>query len=544
MTNKRVIIFTIFVFVCGFAAIHFWGKKQGPEAEVDADLESPIALVGEPAVAREIPLMDTSNEAVYADNPILQARPKEDREPQQVGQCQNASFNRTQWLKWRKGIASEYSKNPQAFMGLNQQNQPVGENKFVKVNQTLKACEPQLKNENLDLYQCFENLKNFSYISTLPGGGGRSMGFELSDKDYHQKVMSEDPDIFVIPDLVKNGLPMLANGQLDMNKINQYVVKSNTNPDPDYRAFMYRSRTVPNPPNSSVTRLLVLHMGPKFDKWVQFTLPEENSGKQERLIDFIALKRGADGEEPKIAFTQFWRNAQGKPVHQIDPASERKNFDSCYSCHPGGMRQLSPQPGSFGKEQAATLAFMNSRMESYGGKYDWRGAIHEEYYGPPRGARVGCATCHNNGESEYNPKVRRGPLNSFTAFSHIQHKMRVDLSMPPTTEFTFASLHSYKNMVDFIDQPAREQLRKKWIVKQAPPQLQLGYPDPTNMLADMNTAGFFGNFPKDLKKEHQFDFAKTSANLTTLLAERKKMESYLYDQYPLDTGYWFMQECP
>src|SRR5262249_15034453 len=140
-------------------------------------------------------------------------------------------------------------------------------------------------------------------------------------------------------------------------------------------------------------------------------------------------KSGTPLEKPRIHFQQFVRDDSGRnPKNRLDHRSGQGFADTCYVCHPGGMRYLSPLPGTVTPQQYKVLETLNAKMASYK-LMDWDGAIHPEYYGPPRGATVGCMDCHNNGHEGHVPELRRGPLNHATDEFHIRHKLRIDYSM-------------------------------------------------------------------------------------------------------------------
>ena len=72
---------------------------------------------------------------------------------------------------------------------------------------------------------------------------------------------------------------------------------------------------------------------------------------KENLIDYISID--TDKDPQRIYFTQYWRDDKGENPKRRDKAGQ--HFDSCYSCHPNGMRQLSPVPGSVRKSDPKHL---------------------------------------------------------------------------------------------------------------------------------------------------------------------------------------------
>ena len=253
---------------------------------------------------------------------------------------------------------------------------------------------------------------------------GHSMGWEVSDSDY----LSSAPDGYLdLPRELKDGLPE------DYKELAERK---------GWKMVEYRSRTVGNPPNGSYSRVLFLIEGEKVDKWIQFTLPE-NANNTERLIDFIALEK-PQGPEDKATpyFTQYWRDSNGRNPK----VRSQGQFDNCYSCHPNGMRELSPEPGSYSAEGAQNLDYMREKMTNYTagrGSVDWGGALHPEDYGPPMGQAQGCVKCHNNGDGMH--EFSRGAINSRHSQGHIRHKMTEDKTMP------VSMLPMEKALLDFID---------------------------------------------------------------------------------------------
>jgi hypothetical protein len=193
------------------------------------------------------------------------------------------------------------------------------------------------------------------------------------------------------------------------------------------------------------------------DKWIQFTY-RDGGGPIERLIDMIIVQKVENGTplaRPKIHFRQFWRNEEGRaPLlrdqHKGDPevagySDDLHTGDNCYSCHPNGMRELAPAPGTLrptiatvtgdalagltGMDLAVRrIEQFNGIMKSYGA-VDWNGALDPTEHGPPMGRSISCANCHNNlipGPST--PTGSRGAINASTA--RYGYKVSEDLSMP------------------------------------------------------------------------------------------------------------------
>lgn len=235
---------------------------------------------------------------------------------------------------------------------------------------------------------------------------GHSMGWEVSDRDY----LSSVPDGYLdMPREFKDGLP---------SNIRE-IAK-----DKGWKVIQYDSRTVANPPNRSYGRTLVLVPGEKVDKWIQFT--SDNTRGKGQLIDFVAMEKPTSPDDKaKPYYTQYMRDSNGRNPTQ------RQSFDNCYSCHPNGMRELSPAPGSYSAADKPVLDEMQEIMRNYTagrGGVDWGGKIHPEEYGPPMGEAQGCVKCHNNGDGRH--EFSRGAINYRHDRGHIRHKMNNDYSMP------------------------------------------------------------------------------------------------------------------
>lgn len=259
--------------------------------------------------------------------------------------------------------------------------------------------------------KCSERILKRAELRGLERNRDHSMGWEVSDSDYTNSV----PDGYLdMPREFKDGLP---DNYAELAK------------QKGWKMLEYRSRTVPNPPNSSFSRVLFLVEGEKVDKWIQFTLPE-NDTNTEQLIDFIAMEKPTSADDKATPYyTQYWRDRQGRNPKMRTQGS----FDNCYSCHPNGMRELSPEPGSYSAEGAESLDYMKQAMTNYTkgrGSVDYKGALHPEQYGPPMGEGQGCVKCHNNGDGIH--EESRGAINSRHSNGHIQHKMTEDMTMPVT----------------------------------------------------------------------------------------------------------------
>jgi hypothetical protein len=278
----------------------------------------------------------------------------------------------------------------------------------------------------MGLGQCSKRIAIASEARFKTKTKGGSMGWEMSDKDY---VMNIPKEFRSLPLELSDGLP--ANyREIAKNK--------------GWKVFKYRSRTVPNPPRSSYNRVLIVVPGPKDDKYIQFTISDDLSkpNRPEQLIDFISVEHNKNdyNKNAQVHFTQFWRNSSGKkPVDKIHTG---QGYDSCYSCHPNGVRELSPEPGSYSKEDAKSLKEIKKMMSGYG-KQEFNNAIHREAWGAPKGADQGCVKCHNNYEGKH--LQSRGAINSRTSNSHINHKMTQDFTMPVT------GLDSEKEIFDLMD---------------------------------------------------------------------------------------------
>ena len=276
--------------------------------------------------------------------------------------------------------------------------------------QDIQNCDDMIS--DLGLESCLQNdLLPFlkTTLKRKTRRGSHDLNFEVSDKEYFRNTPTK---ALKLPKEFKNGLP----------ENYREIAKKN-----GWDVLEYRSRTVVNPGGAgSRNRILFQINDPPFERWIQFTSPEsEDQVVKENLIDYISID--TDKDPQKIYFTQYWRDDKGQNPKRRDKAGH--HFDSCYSCHPNGMRQLSPVPGSVDQKDLKTFDKMREKIDGYQ-KLDWGISISPEGYGPALGKEEGCVRCHNNHTGA--EEVSRGAINYFTTESHIQHKYHGDFSMTPT----------------------------------------------------------------------------------------------------------------
>ena len=333
-------------------------------------------------------------------------------------------------------------------------------------------------------WQCLETLKGFALTQVFAGQRNRlpgfnnqhsfRFGFEISDQDYMASKVGKDH--YELPRRIQRDLdgsnPEFWNKQ-DWKKWDGFNGESGNE---KWSVLQYRSRTVRNPGGNtrSLQRVLVLrevyenssHKIPLYDQWIQFTVQPANLSEFDRtptesrpfdpvgkgvqkLVDFISVRHRENnpvsGEDvvndgnyikPLLSFRQFWRDDRGfKPKDRLGATG---TLDTCYSCHAGGMRWISPYPSSVwnkkvgsnsDKTQKEVFDHFTNRMDSYG-HMSWGKAVTPENYGPPLGRKVGCAVCHNNGEEGSIAAVSRGAINWGFSAGHARHKMGSDASMP------------------------------------------------------------------------------------------------------------------
>lgn len=241
--------------------------------------------------------------------------------------------------------------------------------------------------------------------------GSSSQGMEMSDRAYQDQL----PDVLkTLPADLQNGLPS------DWRE----VARRN-----GWQAVSYRSRTVGNPgPARSYMRVLFKIPGNPYETWFQFTVGElDNPTQPEQLVDAIAVNT----QTKEISFNQFWRNSSGQnPRPRLEgPHGSSPNMDRCITCHPNGMREISPAPGSYTAQDAPVIDQMNAAMQGYK-RLSWRG-LDVDAYGPPLGQTEGCVRCHNGYSGD--PAISRGALTVMTSDANFQHKLLDDMSMSPTT---------------------------------------------------------------------------------------------------------------
>jgi hypothetical protein len=334
----------------------------------------------------------------------------------------------------------------------------LSKRELKKTISTIKDCQSKI--EDMELSQCLETdilpvlEMKLRRMKTEGIFKSNSLSFEVTDKKYFKYAPKRS---LALPKELKDGLP---------DNWREIVAKNN-----NWTAIEYRSRTVANPPgpNRSNGRVLIQVDDPPYDRWIQFTtaqkctpddrinfnekgiyqravcdnkgvfriIPSGNTNvnlsqteirnwptyeKKERLIDYISINK--DEEPNKIYFSQYWRDEDGKNPIRRDKAHGQGNFDRCYSCHPSGIRQLSPVPGSVKKDDLQSFKELKDKISSYE-NLDWGPAITPEAYGPHLGKEQNCTSCHNNRETG------RGAINYMTSKNHIDHKINGDFSMNP-----------------------------------------------------------------------------------------------------------------
>ena len=356
--------------------------------------------------------------------------------------------------------------------------------KLKKTINLIKNCNRKI--DELGLSQClskdilpvlevaYKKLKASSH-----SGFSNSLAFEVKDKEYFKSIPKGATSL---PKELQDGLPENWRELVDQNE--------------NWTGLEYLSRTVANPPgpNRSRGRVLLQVNDPPYERWIQFTIPQpcrsgewintENaqaycdkngkyrilpagfSGtpsevklatlpeykKQERLVDYISVN--TEAVPNKIYFTQYWRDENGKNPVRRDKAHGQGRFDTCFTCHPNGMRQLSPTPGSVQSRDLSALEQMKSKISGYN-NLDWGVAITPKGYGPHLGEKQNCTSCHNN------RVTGRGAINYMTEPSHIEHKLHGDFSMNPvyrTQEQKFLS--DMTEISRYISEEDRQEIQR------------------------------------------------------------------------------------
>ncbi len=288
---------------------------------------------------------------------------------------------------------------------------PAANEKLASFRYNHEACEATINLTGLK--ECFATADRLAKMNSRRRtiSGKATQGMEMSDAEYQAQL----------PTVLQTLPPELANG-LPANWREVAAQKG-------WQAVTYRSRTVGNPgPTQSYMRVLFKIPGNPYERWIQFTIGElDNPNQPEQLIDAIAVNT----QTKQISFNQFWRNSNGKDPQPraSGPHGTSGTMDSCIMCHPNGMRELSPAPGSYPEKDGPTIEAMNASMQDYK-KLNWQG-VDMDAYGPPIGQVEGCVRCHNGYTGD--PEISRGALTVMTHASNYEHKLLGDLSMTPTT---------------------------------------------------------------------------------------------------------------
>ena len=441
----------------------------------------------------------------------------------------------------------------------------------------IKNCKDKI--HSIGLEQCLTNdilpvlEMRLKRLEATNNHKKNSLAFEISDEDYFKYVPKQ---ALVLPDELRDGLPTNW----------RELAKNN----PNWTAIQYRSRTVGNPPNPnrSYARVLIQVDETPFEKWIQFTIPQPCSPgekifinlqkqarcdedgiyhlvpdgysgvyspteleswpvyeKVERLVDYIAIDKSTDPN--KIYFSQYWRDENGKNPQRRDQAHGDGNFDTCYTCHPNGIRQISPSPGSVRKEDLESFKQLTSKISTYN-NLDWGPAINPKAYGPNLGSKENCTSCHNN-------KITgRGALNYMTTLSHINHKMQGDFSMNPVfrkSEETF--LKNMQQISQFISEKDRQEIEKQISQKKLDGSstaydLVLDYIDKNQLPVDFSTAEYRKILKKLTERNKHYSASQIIANIGTqfkenLLAncntamEASSSSEEIYDEDPAYTPF-------
>lgn len=372
-----------------------------------------------------------------------------------------------------------------------------------------ESCE---KYANLQgMGQCYSNALNAAQMLArrLTINGENSMGFEISDKDYHNSVSEEAKSL---PVEFRDGLPK---NYRDLAR------------QKGWKVLQYRSRTVGNPGNSqSFNRVLFFIEGNPFDKWIQFTVGDPDPTKPERLMDFISIDKRTNPK--KLFFTQFYRDSNGKNPHIRD------GFDKCFSCHPNGMREIAPAPGSYSKEDAPNLDAFNKKMVGYG-QLDWGKAINPAAYGPTRGIDQGCMKCHNGYTGD--KAISRGAINALTDATHIEYKMAHELTMPPTSSKSkMRALMYLKNIPLFLDSESLKKFQQELY----------GFGGESSFHMNLKALVWLSQNKDNTGRPwlSQADYASYSKSLHELNAEgSEEFKSLMNEDRQTSTKQWILEAC-
>jgi hypothetical protein len=532
------------------ARIHLpeWDEHRMPPAR--SAFAPPFELDGETVDHRQVAID-------YLGELLAQVRQGPPAVPAVSAPSGTACYQTTEeWLAFRGSIAHAAS---------------TGNVDYGAVLQRLNGCQSSL--ESLEVADCFQNLRSYARVQTLPRAG-RKLDFEVSDLEYYRSIPREAVSL----PTAAEGIDLTAGIPDDWRRI--------ADSRDDVHALQYRSRTVVNPGNvGSLNRLLFLVEGERYDKWIQFTLPEPDTRQPdqnfdptglvhgtgpERLIDFIAVDKTVTPH--KIYFAQFWRDASGRnPQPRLRAYREAYGMasegvdaaDTCYSCHPSGMRRLSPQPGSVNAAAVDTLELFNEKMAAYTARapFDWHGAIQPAAYGPSRGADIGCTACHNSGEVGNVARLNLGPLTYKQAASHLRHKMLGDLSMPverfvhnpaqPEQPIAVGAVVGWMKTINLLPDAIRIPLSKFWIDGSRSESSE--FPGASRFAADLQGSGVFERsfwelFPEGnryLGWDAGMDFQGLQSNIGQTLAYRQELLTRLEDQgrYRRFLGHWINQTC-
>ncbi len=469
-----------------------------------------------------------------------------------------------EWMKFRATMANKIGTTGEPGLG----------DGYSLLSTYITQCENTLT--TLNVKSCFKNLAEYARVSIPHTGSKYKLGFELSDDKYYSNLKSQNQiDGLALPK-AEEGINLLDG--IPENWREQISASGNK-----VRALQYRSRTVANPGQvGSYNRLLFLVEGEKYDKWIQFTLPEPTDftaigynpfgdTAPEQLIDMIAVDKTKTPNQ--IMFAQYWRNSEGKkPMPRLNafskhllgvvPEGLQNQADACYICHANGMRALSPQPASVGVDQVKTLNAFNAKMVSYK-RLDWINAITPEAYGPAMGKNIGCTGCHNSSDKNLGASLARGSINSQFNNFHLSHKMMTDLSMPtskmmylennPSKPANVLALQSHVKNLDLFPDSERLAMGRTFVDAQTNGSNE--NPSISEIFGALNALLFF----QDGTATYQTDWPGLISEFATLNLDQMKADAKaVRDQrakwinqqlnpssswYRAEVGQWLLNAC-
>ncbi|MBY0470608.1 hypothetical protein K2X30_05515 [bacterium] len=306
------------------------------------------------------------------------------------------------------------------------------------LHNTYTACKSRTSQQ---VQHCFQNLENYWDFWI------RYKNDKLLEK-LPEYVREQDPEMGKLPALFK-GNSYYTGWEKDLEECR--VEKRNTPECNSVKGaiqinYLHSGIAVAMPAPIS----LLMIPGDRYDKYVIF-LSDKNA--QVFHADMLTMqKKDAKTGKPldEKLILPFTQRAKEPQMH---PMTETQRSGSCVSCHPNGLREIFPAPGSVALQDREKFSQIQEYIQS-AGKVGYSKFFDVRHAGPAVGHRQYCTSCHNAGSDQDNFKFPgRSPLSGLTSWSQIYGKMtnKGNFCMPPRAKKD-AGLLAYEEALKKVDQ--------------------------------------------------------------------------------------------